>query len=57
MNSDIAVPTAKYTGPAKQSGIEASAMKKMPAALSAITIMDAREHGRKKINPQREDRI
>ena len=52
---DIAVPIAKRTGPAKQSGIEGNAIRKMFAVLAAITITDARESGRKRINLQKEN--
>ena len=48
---DSVARIARYTGAVKPNGIEASATKKTYAAISAITIRNARISGKKKINP------
>lgn len=51
--SGIAAQIVRSTGPAKLSGIEASATKKISAALFATTIMNVKEPGKKKIKLQK----
>ena len=53
---DIAVQIVKSTGPVKPSGIEASAMKKISAVISATILMNARRSGKKKTNLQKRNK-
>jgi len=44
---DIAVLTARSTGPAKPSGIEANAMRKTSAAISVTTTPNVKRTGKR----------